>query len=541
MPDTADDPVLAPAVTPKKSRFSWIWLVPLVAALAGASLVVRTWMESGPRITIAFNTAAGLEVGQTQVRYKDVVVGVVNGIRLSDDWSKVIVTADITRNAENLAREGTRFWVVRPRLALSGVSGLGTLLSGAYIAVDTPSATPDDDRVEQRDFAGLEEPPEIPRDRPGRRFTLRAADLGSLDIGSPVYYRRINVGRIVGYDLDESGRAVNIQVFIEAPHDRFVTQGTRFWNASGIDVTLGADGLKVHSQSMVSLLLGGIAFDPVDPNAEPAAADSVFTLYGGEDQARATPDGIPLPIRMRFSQSVRGLSVGAPIDFKGINLGEVTSIRMDYDSEERQFFLWVDANLYPQRLGPVFDRLQALPAPGNEPVEAIVPMIEHGLRAQLRTANLLTGQLYVVLDFVPDTDKVVVEKTRPVLVPTIPGEFDQLQQQLGRIITKIEKLPLEEIGTGLNTTIANAASLISRLDKQVAPQAQGMLRQATRSLAQISELLSSDSGLPTSTERAMQELTRAARSLRVLADYLQANPEALLRGRSPDALPNVAP
>ena len=541
MPDTADDPVLAPAVTPKKSRFSWIWLVPLVAALAGASLVVRTWMESGPRITIAFNTAAGLEVGQTQVRYKDVVVGVVNGIRLSDDWSKVIVTADITRNAENLAREGTRFWVVRPRLALSGVSGLGTLLSGAYIAVDTLSATPDDDREEQRNFVGLEEPPEIPHDRPGRRFTLRAEDLGSLDIGSPVYYRRINVGRIVGYNLDESGRAVNIQVFIEAPHDRFVTQGTRFWNASGIDVALGADGLKVHSQSMVSLLLGGIAFDPADPGADPAAADSVFTLYGGEEQARATPDGIPLPIRMRFSQSVRGLSVGAPIDFKGINLGEVTSIRMDYDSEKKQFFLWVDANLYPQRLGPVFDKLQALPAPGNEPVAAIVPMIEHGLRAQLRTANLLTGQLYVVLDFVPDTDKIVVEKTRPVLVPTIPGEFDQLQQQLGRIITKIEKLPLEEIGTGLNTTIASTASLISRLDKQVAPQAQGMLRQATRSLAQISELLSSDSGLPTSTERAMQELTRAARSLRVLADYLQANPEALLRGRSPDALPNVAP
>ena len=541
MPDTADDPVLAPAITPKKSRFSWIWLVPLVAALAGASLVVRSWMESGPRITIAFNTAAGLEVGQTQVRYKDVVVGVVNGIRLSEDWSKVIVTADITRNAENLAREGTRFWVVRPRLALSGVSGLGTLLSGAYIAVDTPSATPDDERPGQRNFVGLEEPPEIPRDRPGRRFMLQANDLGSLDIGSPVYYRRINVGRIVGYDLDESGRAVNIQVFIEAPHDRFVTQGTRFWNASGIDVALGADGLKVHSQSMVSLLLGGIAFDPVNPNADPAAADSVFRLYDGEDQARAVPDGIPLPIRMRFSQSVRGLSVGAPIDFKGISLGEVTSIRMDYDSGERQFFLWVDANLYPQRLGPVFEKLQALPAPGNEPESAIVPMIEHGLRAQLRTANLLTGQLYVVLDFVPDADKVEVERTRPVLVPTVPGEFDQLQQQLGRIITKIEKLPLEEIGTGLNTTIANAASLIGRLDKQVAPQAQSMLRQATRSLAQISELLSSDSGLPVSTERAMQELTRAARSLRVLSDYLQANPEALLRGRSPDTLPNVAP
>ncbi len=540
MPDPADDAVTAPAVTRKKSRMSWIWLIPIVAALAGASLVLKTWMDTGPRITVTFKTAAGLEVGKTQVRYKDVTVGMVNGIRLSDDWSQVIVTIDVAKDAASLARDGTRFWVVRPRLALSGVSGLGTLLSGAYIEVDTPSARPEENRASQRQFAGLEEPPEFTHDRVGRRFTLKAADLGSLEIGSPVYYRRISVGRVVGYGLDATGRAVDVQIFVEAPHDRYVTSASRFWNASGVDVALGANGLKVHTQSMVSLLLGGIAFDPLDYEAPQAAADAVFTLFPSETTARALPNGEALPIRMRFEQSVRGLTIGAPIDFKGINLGEVTSIKMEFDTDKKRFFLWVDANLYPLRLGPVYDDLKAFQASSNTSTAAIVPMIERGMRAQLRTANLLTGQLYVVLDFFPDAPKVVVPDTQPVIVPTIPGEFDQLQQQLSSIVAKIEKLPLDEIGAGLNATIANTSRLIGRLDKQLTPEAQNMMRQATKSLSQISNLLANDASLPLNAQRAMEELGRAARSLRVLADYLQANPEALLRGRTDDALPGAA-
>lgn len=561
MPDPAPPgpppPARAPAVTRKKVPLSWIWLVPIVAAIAGFVLVTRTWFDAGPTITITFQTAEGLEAGKTQVRYKDVVIGTVKNIRLNEDRSKVIVTADITKDAASLAQEGSRFWVVRPRLGIGGVSGLTTLLSGAYIGVDAPPAPEQGQEsrepVEKTDFVGLEEPPEVAHDRPGKRFTLRADSLGSLDVGSPVYYRRINVGQVIGYQLDEAGRRVNVQIFIDAPNDRFVTEATRFWNASGFDIALNADGLKVRTQSMLSVAIGGIAFEQ-DPavSAKPAGPDSAFTLYENESTARATPDGDPFPIRMRFDQSIRGLAVGAPIDFNGIVLGQVEAITMDFDTKTKRFFAVVESNLYPQRLGAVFERVrefdriqsqaatgaQDTPEPGGRLLKS---MIEHGLRAQLRSANLLTGQLYVALDVFRDAPPVKFEVSIPADIPTQPGNLDQLQQQVTNIVNRIDKIPFDKIGADLATTLESATRLMNKLDKQVAPEAQAVLRQANKSLASISSLLAPDAGLPVNAARAMEELSRAARSLRALADYLQANPEALVRGRGKDPIPGYPP
>ncbi|GAA5235940.1 MCE family protein [Verticiella sediminum] len=537
-PDDPRPPADVPTVVRKKNRISLIWLVPIVAAIAGAVLIYRTWASSGPEVTITFATASGLQAGQTELRFKDVTVGVVRTITLSEDWSKVMVTADIRRDAADLAREGTRFWVVRPRLALSGVSGLGTLLSGAYIEADTPGGGPDVDRPSQRSFEGLEEPPEIRHDAPGSRFLLRTADLGSLEVGSPVYFRRIAVGRVTDYELDSQSRDVRVEVFIDAPNDRLVTEGTRFWNASGIDMQVSADGVRLHAESLVSLVLGGIAFEPSDlPAAEPASDNTAFQLFPNRQAALAPPDGEPLPIRMRFDQSVRGLAVGAPIDFKGMTLGSVTALTMDYDMQKRDFHVLVDANLYPMRMGPLYERMRDYVGAGNDETVVLGPMIERGLRAQLRTANLLTGQLYIALDDFPKAPKVTYQHTDPITIPTVSGEFDQLQQQIASIVSKIERLPLDEIAGNLRDTLGNSARLVSRVDRQVVPETQSMLREATRTLNDVRSLVASDAALPLNLDRAMQELARAARSLRVLTDYLQTNPEALLRGRSPDTLP----
>lgn len=539
MSEPAPDSVQTPRIVRKKSRISWIWLVPLVAALAGATLIVRTWMETGPRITITFNTAAGLEVGKTQVRYKDVTVGTVSGIRLSDDWRQVVVTADISRDAAGLATEGTRFWVVRPRLALSGVSGLSTLLSGVYIEVDSPRNETDAPAVAQREFTGLEEPPEIIHDRPGRQFVLKADDIGSLEVGSPVYFRRLNVGRVVDYDLDDTGTSVDVEIFIDAPHDRYVTSASRFWNASGFDVNVSTEGLQLRTESLVSVLLGGVAFDSPIPGAAAADAGSEFTLYGTVHAAHTPPDGEPWPIRMRFDQSVRGLAVGALVDFKGVKLGSVTRISLEFDPEKKAFFTLVDADLFPKRLGPVYEQMKTLPALANRPdgmASFMHAMVERGLRGQLRTANLLTGQLFVVLDVFPDAEKVEVAYSEPIMVPTVRGEFDQIQQQVLNIVGKLEKLPLEQIAEELRATLANSAKVMGRLDKQIAPEARAMLRQARQAMQDAGSLLAADAALPVNAERTLQELARAARSLRQLSDYLQANPDALVRGRGPDAL-----
>jgi paraquat-inducible protein B len=549
VPPGENNNLRAPEVTRRKRRISWIWLIPVVAALAGLSLVARTWLQAGPTVTITFSTAEGLEVGKTQVRYKDVNIGTVKKIRLSEDRSKVIVTADMVKDAANLAREGTRFWVVRPRLGLSGVSGLGTLISGAYIGVDAPNGktvdgTPVSDE-EKTEFIGLETPPEVTHDRPGKRFTVRASDLGSLDVGSPVYYRRISVGQVIGYQLDSTGHYVNIQIFVDAPNDKFVTSDTHFWNASGVDFTLNADGLKVRTQSLISMAVGGIAFGQKDGDkpSPPAKADMTFPLYGSQTAAEATPDGDPFPIVMRFDQSIRGLSVGAPIDFNGVVLGQVETITMDFDTHSKRFFALVNANLYPQRLGPVYERVREFSEredgknPAHPGGRLLGSMIEHGLRAQLRSSNLLTGQLYVALDVFPRAQPVEFQMANPAAIPTMPGNLDQLQQQISSIATKIDKIPFDKIGEDLQRTLASTSRLMGRLDTQVAPQAQALLKQANKSLADLGNLLAPDAALPVNAQRAMDELGRAARSLRVLADYLQANPEALLRGRGPDPLP----
>jgi len=532
-----------PPTVARRRRVSWIWIVPIVAALAGLSMVVRTWMHAGPRITISFETAEGLEVGTTQLRYKDVVVGTVSGIRLTEDRSQVQVQADLIGDAQSLAQEGTRFWVVRPRLGVSGVSGLGTLLSGAYIGVD--AGPPDKQAAARTEFVGLESPPEVTSDRPGTRYTLKTADLGSLDVGSPVYYRRIPVGRVIGYQLDPDGRAVSVQIFVDAPANRFVTARTRFWNASGVDMSVNANGVNLRTQSLVSVLAGGIAFDPLTgPAGEAAQAPEqhVFKLYAGEAAARAEPEGRAAPVRMRFDQSVRGLSVGASVDFRGLDLGSVTAMQMGFDTKRQRFYTLVDADIFPERLGPAYEQLLAL-APDGKGENLLKPMVDNGLRAQLRSGNLLTGQLYVALDFFPGAAPVkdFQPQVSPAAIPTIPGDFDQLQQQVSSIVGKLEKVPFDEIGTEMRNTLANMSRMLARIDRELTPEARDTLRQARQSLDRVDGMLGSGSSLPASLERALQELERAARSLRVLSDGLQTHPESLLRGRSRDADPYGGP
>lgn len=528
-----------PVVRPYKSmRWSWIWLVPLVAALVGLSLVVRSWMHIGPTITITFESADGLEVGQTKLRYKDVVIGQVTDLRVAPDRENVIVSVQLDREGSDyITQQGTRFWVVRPRLGISGVSGLGTLLSGAYIAVDTrPELAGNDDVFH---FKGLETPPEITSGRPGTRYTLTAPDLGSLDIGSPVYYRRITVGQVIGYSLDMSGNAVNIQIFVDAPNDRFITQSTRFWNASGFNVDFSASGLKVETESLVSVVAGGVAFDSVDPqDRERAEPDSRFELASTRTLALAEPDGTPFPVEFRFYQSVRGLSVGAPIDFRGLELGNVTDIDLELDRENKQFFALVKANLYPRRFGVLYDRLIALDRDHENPAQALVaPLVQHGLRAQLRTGNLLTGQQFIALDFFPDSPSVDFDPNKnPLMLPTVAGSFDRIQQQVSSIVTKLDAMPFDEIATEFKDTLAATTALLKRVDSQATPQAVQVLKTAEQTLRQLNKLLSPDSALTGNIEGSLRDIGQAAKSLRALADYIQANPSTLLRGRPAETL-----
>ncbi len=527
-------PVVQP---PRTTRISWIWFIPLLAAVVGASLLVRNWVNTGPTITIAFESADGLEVGQTKVRYKDVVIGVVTGIAVASDRDKVLVSAELRpTEAEFITQEGSRFWVVRPRLGISGVSGLGTLLSGAYISVDA-AATRNGAAVYE--FTGLEKPPEIASGRPGTRFSLSAPDLGSLEIGSPVYFRRIPVGRVIGYDLDTIGHAVDIQVFVDAPADQFVGADTRFWNASGIEFSLDGGGINVRTNSLASVVAGGLAFaNPEEGEFKPINPGQVFQLFNSEPQAMADPDGMPFPIELHFQQSVRGLKEGAVVDFQGLELGRVVDIDLEYNPETKRFFALVKAQLYPLRFGAVYENLIDMNTNIDYPGQALLaPLVEHGLRAQLRASNLLTGQQYVALDFFPDAKTVSFNPHQiPLVLPTTAGSFDRLQQQVSSIVTKLDSIPYDTLAQDVRASVAGLTRLLGSIETQVVPSTNKAIQAAQRALNNAEAMLAKDAPVADRLDSTLREIANAAKSLRALADYLQTNPTSLIRGPAVNTL-----
>ena len=530
-----------PVVHKRRVGISLIWLVPLVAAIVGASLLVHGWLGQGPTITVTFQTAEGLEANKTQVKYKNVVIGKVTQIALTRDRSQVKVKIDLEKNAESFATKDTRFWVVRPRVGIGGVSGVDTLFSGAFIGADTG-----DSQDEEDEFKGLETPPPVLHGQPGKRFTLHSGDLGSLDVGSPVYFRRVQVGHVVSHALDENGKGVSLQIFVDAPNDKYVSKSSRFWNASGVDVSLGADGLKLNTQSLATVLAGGVAFQsPNGPHDDtPAEENANYDLFNDQASAMAPPDGEPRYIRMRFDHSLRGLRVDSPVEFLGINVGKVVSVNLDYDVQTQRFPVIVGAVVYPERLGKAHQKLMAAAIGKGDTdwSQMVGRLVDHGLRAQARSGNLLTGQLYIAIDFDPKAKPVTFDPAaKPLELPTTSGDFDKIQEQIGSIVDKIQKIPFDTIGKNLDESLKQLSGTLKQVNENLAPEATKTFKQAQQTLGAANNALSDDSPLQQNLGQTLQELQRTARSLRVLTDYLSRHPESLIRGKGKDAAPVQAP
>jgi paraquat-inducible protein B len=571
-------------VRANRLRFSLVWIVPLVALLAGIVVVVRTLLQTGPLITITFRNADGLEPGRTEVRYKEVVVGRVDKVGLSPDRARVLVKVRLDKTAAHLAVTDTQFWVVRPRIGTAGVSGLTTLFSGAYIGADAGESG----KAEEH-FTGLEMPPLVQRGEPGRSFVLQASDLGSLEVGSPLYYRRMRVGRVVGYALDPQRDSVDVQVFIESPNESLVTQSTRFWNASGIDMSVSAAGLSVNAESIASLIAGGIALaaPPGAAKTAPASSGQRFVLYADRKAALAQPDGTPQRVRMVFSPAMRGLAVGAPVEMLGVEIGQVQTVTMRYDARSQRFPVDVVAEIFPARLGDA--RAEFMAGRGGaaqSDAMFLKHLVERGLRAQLKSGNLLTGQPYVALEIVAKAPKATLDASLPTpTIPSLPGGSGELQPQVSEILERVARIDFEGIGANLEQTLKNASAasgtlqdtlrsagsasgtlqqtlasanaaiqkLAPQLEKtlasadsaiqQLSPQAQEMLAEVQRSLKAVQATLDgldrgvtqADAPLLRNANQTLLEIQRAARALRVLSDYLQLHPESLLRGKPTDA------
>lgn len=533
-------------------RFSIVWMIPLLAALIGIWLAIKTIRETGPTITIMFKSAEGLVPGKTEIKYKDVTVGKVENIQLSEDLSQVLITAAMSRNIGSHLTEDTRFWIVRARVAAGEVSGIGTLLTGVYIGMMPGSPGKTIHR-----FEGQEKPPAVPRDSPGRQFHLRAARLGSIDIGSPVYYRQLRVGRVTNVDMAPDGSAVLLAIFVKAPYQDQVRSSSRFYNASGLDMSVGTAGVRIDTPSLLSLLVGGVSFFTADDHkaAPPVADDHVFTLYENRDAANAASYSYREYYLVYFDEPVRGLSAGAPVDFHGIKIGEVISVRLLFDQDHLTFRVPVLIAIEPDRI----ELSGELAIPESQVMEALV---KKGLRAQQRIGNLLTGQRYVSLGLHPDAPprKIGTHDTYPVL-PTIPNPVGEITTTAKRLLERIHNLPLEatlndireaarqvKAMTGsksleraidnIDQSFAEFRRVTATLNDDTLTQLNDTLVQAREALAKGEAVLANagnvlGEGAPAvyNLNRLLLELQDTARSVRALADYLERHPDAIVFGK----------
>ena len=497
----------AKTIPKKRTRLSLVWVIPIVAAAAGVWIAVTKILSQGPEITIVFSSADGLTANKTKINYDGLDVGMITGIKLADDHKHVIATAQMSPKAKDFLVKDTRFWVVKPRISGLNVTGLGTLISGYYIGVQLGES-----KESARRFVSLESPP-LTGDIPGKVFTLKTPELGSLGEGTPIFFRQLPAGQVVSYELDQAGKFLNVKIFVQEPYAQYVSTDTRFWHASGIDLTLSASGLHVQTESVMSILAGGIAFEtPVtDAPLVPAAAGTTFDLFGDRTDAFRPPVRDPHTYLLIFSQSVRGLEVGAPVVMDGITIGEVTAINPQFDAQKFEFTVPVTVCVDPVRYGVRFLNLPDGQNSVSNNQSVMNTMVSHGLRGQLRTGNILSGSLYVAVDLFPDAPPVALDWSQsPVQLPTMPGQAEAIEVSANKLMKSLD-LTLGSV----RGTLTNADKVLGNAGTLIAPDS--MFN------AELDNLLKQGGG--------------AAQALRVLADYLERHPEALIRGKTGEAKP----
>jgi len=491
----------------KSNSISPIWVIPIIALLIGAWLVFQS---STIFVEVTFKSAAGLEAGKTLVKLRNVKIGKLTEVRFAEDLSEVIVVMELTGISSDILTDSTRFWVVKPRVGVEGVSGLDTLLSGAYIEID-----PGEGGSPMQKFKGLEEPHLYQLGNPGTKYILNSNKLGSLSRGAPIKYRGITVGSITRYKLIEDHSYVEIEIFINSPHDKFVKKHSRFWNISGMNVALDAKGFDFKMESVSSLISGGIAFtNAYTPTAEDteqgqAKENKSFTLYATEEPNIVEKVTFGAPIKLYFEQGVSGLSIGAAVEYKGIRIGTVTNVGVEESKGKNNIITFALIEIEPERLpSNVQDERLSHEQRVKKVYHFFDHMIKQGVRGQLKS-NILTGKSLIVLDVFADAKPASIKYTKNyIIVPTVAESVPGIIKQINELLARLESVPIENIGANLDNVTLNINNLIKSLNAEEG----GMTG------TQVNEVLN--------------ELNRAARSIRVMSEYLERHPEALIQGKN---------
>ena len=532
----------------RKRYFSTVWIVPITALLIGLVLIVKNISERGPTIEIVFKSATGISEDKSVVKYKDIAVGKVKKVRFDEELKSVIVTVELNKEMKPYLSEKTKFWIVHARLTTNSVEGLDTLFSGAYIGMDPRKGSKSVSR-----FKGLENPPVVLDEVAGKRFILEANDRSSLQPGSPIYYKKINAGSVISYHLSPDAEKVLIDIFIKAPYDKLVRESTRFWNTSGIDATISADGVNIRTESLTSILSGGLAFDNLQnfKKGELAKEYRHFILFKSEKEASKITYKRELYFWVYFKHSIRGLKQGSSVEFRGIKIGEVVDYFLVGNSESGEFELPVLIKIEPERFTIIGKKGE-----GNEVnVQVFKKLIDKGFRAQLQSGNLLTGEMFINLEFFEDVPPVKVEKKNGLYVmPTVPATIETLKSDIQTLLNRLSRIPFEEIGENLresmeiiknktlpgidraidsgNRLLNQSSDSVTLFRKETLPGLNKILGETEKAIEEARRNYLEHNS-PTNREliKMLDDISRMSRSIKELTDYLQRHPESIIRGK----------
>jgi len=511
----------------KRKAISTVWIVPIVALIVGAWLIIQSINEKGPVIHITFKSAEGVQAGKTVIKYKDIEIGKVTDVTFSKDLTSVIVTAEMKKNMDQFLNEKSKFWVVKARIGLNQVEGLDTLFSGVYIVMDPEKGT-----QSLRNFKGLDTIPVVSTDEKGTSYHLTAQDLGSIGIGSPIYYKKLPAGSVSAYHLLPNGKGIEIEIFIKAPFNRLITESTRFWNASGIHATFNADGMQIRTESLTSIIAGGLAFDTFHQQGtdKKVGAKHTFVLYKSVEDAQKKHYRREFFFWVYFDSSIRGLSMGAPVEFRGVKIGEVVNFSLIGNADNAEFEIPILIKIEPARF-------MIFPQDNNQSrgpnIAVLKKLIDRGFRAQLKSGNLITGELFIDLDMYKDVAPVTLKKEKGLyVIPTIPGTIETLKSDLKTVLDRIAAVPFEAIGKELQMTLKEVRTgTIPKLDATIQSTDKMMKGAGSTMQALQRNYLDSNAEINKKIIRLLEEMTRTSRSVKNLTDYLERHPESLIQGK----------
>ena len=530
-----------PAEIKNVNSISKIWLVPIIAICMGAWMIYHQWSNQGPLISIVFENASGLEAGKTKIKMHNVDIGEVKTIALTEDLQKVLVTARMSANAEGLLRESTEFWSVNPRISLNGISGLNTLVSGTYINMSTNL-----EGASIRDFVALSAPPITPSGTPGLHVTLNSNAEFAFKEGDPVIYKGLKVGEFESIYFNFDERVVYYNTFIQAPYHKLITSNTKFWNASGVQMELGTNGVKVKSSSIETLITNGVAFGVPEglPQGERVSDRSYFNIHDSYESAADERYKAVAKYVILVDDTVRGLHIGAPVEYRGIQVGKVLEINPPNNNQQK----WLDSGVaIPVIIGIQPGRIeQTDDQAGIEHIRQQMRMwVENGFRASLQTGNLLTGALFVNLEQYPNVASTKIEQFQDYeVIPSISNEFSQITEKVSAILDNINDMDLVQFSVAANQMMADISASANSMNS-TADDFAGTLRQmdeqqfsvklaaALSGVAELTQGFASGSRTNNEINDTLNTLQQRLRELQPLLLELNQAPNSLIFDKPP--------